>query len=82
MARVRLAAAGPGPAPIILLAGGELVSELLRARLLNEITLIVGTVLLGAGRPRSGGLARQVQVELLEAEAYPPTTTWLRHRVS
>jgi dihydrofolate reductase len=66
---------------VVLLAGGRLTGELLAARLLKEIVLIVGTVLIGAGRPLLEGIAAQVPLELLEAEAFPPTTSWLRYRV-
>ena len=66
---------------VVLLAGGRLVGDLLRAGLLEEIVLIVGTVLIGAGRPLFEGLDVQSELELLEAQAYPPTTSWLRYRV-
>ena len=66
---------------VVLLAGGRLVGDLLRAGLLDEIVLIVGTVLTGAGRPLLDGLDAQTELELLEAQAYPPTTSWLRYRV-
>ena len=66
---------------VVLLAGGRLVGNLLRAGLLDEIVLIVGTVLVGAGRPLLDGLDAQTELELLEAQAYPPTTSWLRYRV-
>lgn len=67
---------------VILLAGGRLTGELLTAGLLKEIVLIVGTVFIGAGRPLLEGVAGQMPLELLEAEAYPPTTSWLRYRVA
>jgi len=66
---------------VVLLAGGRLVGDLLRAGLLTEIVLIVGTVLIGAGRPLLEGLDAQTELELLEAQAYPPTTTWLHYRL-
>jgi dihydrofolate reductase len=66
---------------VVLLAGGRLVGDLLRAGLLTEIVLIVGTVLIGAGRPLLEGLDAQAELELLEAQAYPPTTSWIRYRV-
>jgi dihydrofolate reductase len=66
---------------VVLLAGGRLVGDLLRAGLLTEIVLIVGTVLIGAGRPLLEGLDAQTELELLEAQAYPPTTSWIRYRV-
>ena len=49
--------------------------------MLTEIVLIVGTVLLGTGRPLLEGLDAQTELELVEAEAYAPTTSWLRYRV-
>jgi dihydrofolate reductase len=67
---------------VILLAGGRLTGELLTAGLLKEIVLIVGTVFIGAGRPLLEGVAGQVPLELLETEAFPPTTSWLRYRVA
>jgi dihydrofolate reductase len=67
---------------VILLAGGRLTGELLTAGLLSEIVLIVGTVLIGTGRPLLEHVAAQVPLELIEAEAFPPTTTWLRYEVS
>jgi dihydrofolate reductase len=67
---------------VIRLAGGRLTGELLRAGLLKEIVLIVGTVLLGAGRPLLEDVGAPVPLTLVEAEAFPPTTTWLRYRVS
>jgi dihydrofolate reductase len=66
---------------VILLAGGRLSGDLLRAGLLDEIVLIVGTVLLGAGRPLFEALDAQTELEIVEAEAYAPTTTWLRYIV-
>lgn len=66
---------------VILLAGGRLTGDLLRTGLLKEIVLIVGTVLLGAGRPLLEGLDGQTGLEIIEAEAYLPTTSWLRYRV-
>ena len=67
---------------VILLAGGRLTSELLAAGLVQDIVLIVGTVLIGAGRPLLEDLAGQVPLTLVEAVAFPPTTSWLRYRVS
>ena len=52
-----------------------------RAGLLTEIVLIVGTVLLGTGRPLLEGVDGQTELELTETEAYAPTTGWLRYRV-
>ena len=66
---------------VILLAGGRLAGDLLRAGLLTEIVLIVGTVLLGTGRPLLEGVDGQTELELIETEAYAPTTSWLRYRV-
>jgi dihydrofolate reductase len=66
---------------VILLAGGRLAGGLLSARLLKEIVLIVGAVVIGTGRPLLEGIAAQLPLELLEAKAFPPTTTWLRYRV-
>lgn len=66
---------------VLLLAGGRLTGDLLRAGLLKEIVLIVGTVLIGAGRPLLEGLDAQTELELIEAEPYLPTTSWLRYRV-
>jgi hypothetical protein len=42
----------------------------------------VGTVLIGAGRPLLEDLAGQVPLTLVAAVAFPPTTSWLRYRVS
>jgi dihydrofolate reductase len=67
---------------VVLLAGGRLTGELLTTGLLKEIVLIVGTVLIGAGRPLVEGVDAQVSLELVEAEPFPPTTSWLRYRVS
>jgi dihydrofolate reductase len=67
---------------VVLLAGGRLTGEVLTAGLLKEIVLIVGTLLIGAGRPMLEGVAGQVPLELVEAEPFPPTTSWLRYRVS
>jgi dihydrofolate reductase len=67
---------------VLLLAGGRLTGELLTAGLLNEIVLIVGTVLIGDGRPMLEGVTEHVPLELVEAEPFPPTTSWLRYRVS
>lgn len=67
---------------VILLAGGRLTGELLAAGLLKEIVLIVGTVLIGVGRPLLEDVAGQVPLILVEVEAFPPTTSWLRYRVS
>jgi dihydrofolate reductase len=66
---------------VLLLAGGRLAGDLLRAGLVKEIVLVVGSVLVGAGRPLLEGLDALAELELIEAEAYPPTTTWLRYRV-
>jgi dihydrofolate reductase len=66
---------------VMLLAGGRLAGDLLRAGLVKEIVLVVGSVLVGAGRPLLEGLDALAELELIEAEAYPPTTTWLRYRV-
>jgi dihydrofolate reductase len=66
---------------VLLLAGGRLAGDLLSAGVLQEIILIVGTVLLGAGRPLLDKLDAQAELELVEAEGYPPTTTWLRYQV-
>jgi dihydrofolate reductase len=70
------------PKKVILLAGGRLAGELLTAGLLKEIVLIVGTELLGDGRPLLEGLREQASLTLIEGEAFPPTTSWLRYRIS
>jgi hypothetical protein len=48
----------------------------------NENVLIVGTMLIGGGRSMLEGVTGHVPSELVEAEPFPPTTSWLRYRVS
>ncbi len=50
--------------------GGHTIQSFLRAGLLNEITLTVVPVLLGAGRPLFGSLPHDVKLTTLRSRAY------------
>lgn len=69
------------PKDVVLLAGGRLTGELLAAGVLKDVVLIVGNVLIGGGLPLVDGLGSQRPLELMGAEAFPPTTTLLRYTV-
>ena len=58
----------------VALMGGGVVTEALRAGLLDEITLHQVPVLLGAGRPFFGELPEHVGLRLLEAVPAPGVT--------
>jgi len=50
--------------------GGHTIQSFLRAGLLNEITITVVPVLLGAGRPLFGSLPHDVKLTTLRSRAY------------
>ena len=50
--------------------GGQTIQSFLRAGLLDDITITVIPILLGAGRPLFGPLARDVELTLMQSYAY------------
>mgnify|MGYP001218825390 CR=1 FL=1 len=50
--------------------GGQTIQGLLRSGLLDDLTITVVPVLLGAGRPLFGSLAHDVELTLMRSHAY------------
>jgi dihydrofolate reductase len=50
--------------------GGQTIQGFLRASLLDDITITVVPLLLGAGRPLFGPLAQDVELTLMHSRAY------------
>jgi dihydrofolate reductase len=66
---------------IWLMGGGELAKSLLAENLVDEISLNVHPVLLGAGIPLFPGLSKQIDLELLECKAHQNGCVQLTYRV-
>jgi dihydrofolate reductase len=65
---------------IVSISGGETADQLIRAGLLDEITLHIAPFLFGGGKPLFGTLDAHVELEQISAEA-SPHATHLRYRV-
>jgi len=61
--------------------GGRTIQSFLNAGLIDELTITVIPVLLGAGRPLFGPLWADVQLELIGSRAYPFGFVQNRYRV-
>lgn len=66
---------------IWLMGGGELAKSLFAENLVDEVSLNVHPVLLGAGIPLFPGLGKQIDLELLECKAHPNGCVQLTYRV-
>jgi dihydrofolate reductase len=66
---------------IWLMGGGELARSLLAENLVDEISLNVHPVLLGAGIPLFPGSGKQIDLELLECKAHQNGCVQLTYRV-
>jgi dihydrofolate reductase len=75
------AIAGAADGPVLLLAGGALAGELARARVLAELFLLVGPIVLGSGRPLLD-IPEPIPTRLLTAWAIPPGCTVMRYAVA
>lgn len=69
-------------APVLLLAGPKVLTAALDAGLIDELVLIVGTVVLGSGMPLIGELRAAVQLTLQDTQAFPPSTSLIRYRTN
>ena len=76
---VATARAAAGEAGVYL-DGGELVRGALDAGLVDELTLTVVPVVLGAGAPLFAGVARRHALELVEAAPFASGLVQLRYR--
>lgn len=61
--------------------GGALVSSLLREGLIDELTIHVVPIVLGAGRPLFAGGMPEQRLELLHARPYPSGLVQMKYRV-
>ena len=77
--RVRALRSEPG-GNIYLCGGGELAGQLLRAGLVDEITVKVNPLLLGEGRPLVAGSA-ELPLELVSQRSFSSGVVFLRYRV-
>jgi len=67
---------------IVCMGGGALASSLIEAGLVDEIGLNLHPVLLGAGTPFFGPLARRVELALVEARPIAKDCVFLRYRLA
>lgn len=67
-------------APVLLLAGPKLLATAFDAGLVDELLLIVGTVVLGSGMPLLGELQEPIQLRLQDAQPFPPSTSLISYR--
>jgi dihydrofolate reductase len=77
--RVRALKAAPGGA-IYLCGGGELAGQLWRAGLVDELTVKVNPLVLGAGLPMLAGLA-ETPLQLASQRTFESGVVFLRYRV-
>jgi dihydrofolate reductase len=75
------AIAGAADGPVLMLAGGALAGELARSRVLDELFLLVGPIVLGHGRPLLD-VPEPVPTRLLTAFAIPPSCTVMRYAIA
>ncbi|HWA77564.1 MAG TPA: dihydrofolate reductase family protein [Polyangiaceae bacterium] len=61
--------------------GGQLIRSFLEAELVDDLVLSVVPVLLGAGIPLFGGVAREQRLSLSESRSWPTGLVQLRYRV-
>jgi dihydrofolate reductase len=66
---------------ILVMGGGELGTALLEAALVDEIGFSVHPVLLGAGTPAFGAMARRVELALIEARPIANECVMMRYGV-
>lgn len=64
---------------IIVFGSGSIVSQLTEHRLIDEYQLVVSPVMLGSGKPLTGGFAGPVGLELEEARKFPTGNVLLRY---
>ncbi|ABY22834.1 conserved hypothetical protein [Renibacterium salmoninarum ATCC 33209] len=65
---------------VVLLAGGAITAELLKAKLIDEILLLTGPVLLGSGRPLAD-LSEPIPLSLLSVDTFAPKCVVSRYRI-
>ncbi len=63
----------------VYLDGGELIRGFLREGLVDELTVDVVPLILGAGRPLFGGDLPELPLSLLEAKSFPSGLVQLRY---
>jgi dihydrofolate reductase len=64
---------------IMIFGSGEVVSRLTALGLIDEYQLIVGPLLLGAGKPLVSGVTTRVPLDLLEVKRYDSGNVMLRY---
>jgi dihydrofolate reductase len=69
----------PGAAPVVYLDGGTLIRSFLDESLIDELTVTVVGVILGAGVPLFAGTARRHRLRLTAAVPYPSGLVQLRY---
>lgn len=61
--------------------GGGIIRAFLAAGLIEEMTVTVVPILIGAGRPLFGGTGRDIDLELVSATPFPSGLVRMRYRV-
>ena len=69
----------PGGDDIMIFGSGQVVSKLAALGLIDEYQLIVGPLLLGAGKPLVSGLTTRVPLNLLDVKRYDSGNVMLRY---
>jgi dihydrofolate reductase len=77
---VRAMKAKPG-GDILVMGGGEMVSGLIEAGLVDEIEISIHPILLGGGAPLFHAFSRRVELELVEARPIARECVLVRYRV-
>ena len=68
----------PGP-DMLVFGSGSIVTQLTAHGLIDEYQFVVSPILIGSGRPLLGDLSTSLQLNLLEAKAYPTGNVKLRY---
>ncbi|MGI1661128.1 dihydrofolate reductase family protein [Palleronia sp. KMU-117] len=61
--------------------GGQVIRAFLEARLITDMVVTVAPVLIGAGKPLFGGLARDIDLDLVAVRSIPPGFVQVSYRV-
>lgn len=76
---VRRLKAEPGK-DLVIFGSGQLVSALVKARLVDELHMILRPIVLGKGKPEFVGLVERYKLTLIESKQFKDGAVWLRYK--
>ena len=65
---------------LVIYGSADLVSSLMKERLIDEFHIVIQPIVLGSGKPEFKGLNQRYKLKLMEAKPFKSGAVWLRYQ--